>query len=131
MLKFTESSINCEREDFDPSRVFRRDYSPTTSQSSVIVKEIAKEILAEVMQYRRFSGPKNSCACSLCSKCIEPHLSKIISAVALGLPVTFILPAFPGKSPNPDKVFGPLPDMAERLALEFLQRLCGPSLMGF
>lgn len=39
-------------------------------------------------------------------------------------PVTLVLPAFPGKSPNPAKVLGTLPDMAERQALEFLQRLC-------
>jgi pyoverdine/dityrosine biosynthesis protein Dit1 len=37
-----------------------------------------------------------------------------------------VLPAFPGKSPNPAKVLGPLPDMAERLALKFLQQLCDP-----
>jgi pyoverdine/dityrosine biosynthesis protein Dit1 len=38
--------------------------------------------------------------------------------------VTFVLPAFPGKSPNPAKVLGTLPDMAEWRALEFLQHLC-------
>jgi len=34
------------------------------------------------------------------------------------------LPAFPGKSPNPAKILGTLPDMAERRALGFLQHLC-------
>ena len=38
--------------------------------------------------------------------------------------MTFVLPAFPGKSPNLGKVLGTLPDMAERRALEFLQQLC-------
>lgn len=38
--------------------------------------------------------------------------------------IDFILPAFPTKSPNPQKVLGKLPDMAERLALGFLHRLC-------
>jgi pyoverdine/dityrosine biosynthesis protein Dit1 len=35
-----------------------------------------------------------------------------------------VLPAFPAKSPNPAKVLGTLPDMAERLSLEFLSGLC-------
>jgi pyoverdine/dityrosine biosynthesis protein Dit1 len=86
--------------------------------------EIAKTILAEVMRYRRFSGTTTECGTSACPNCVELHLSNVLSAVELGLPVTFVLPAFPGKSPNLAKVFGPLPDMAERRALEFLQQLC-------
>lgn len=85
---------------------------------------VAKAILAEVMRFRRFAGSDADCAAADCPKCLAPHLAKVVSAVALGLPVTFVLPAFPGKSPNPAKVLGPLPDMAERRALEFLQHLC-------
>lgn len=85
---------------------------------------IAKDILAELMPFRRLSDPKTLCSRWPCQKCLEPHLSKVMTAVALGLPVTLVLPAFPGKSPNPAKVLGPLPDMAERRALEFLQQLC-------
>jgi pyoverdine/dityrosine biosynthesis protein Dit1 len=51
-------------------------------------------------------------------------LQKIISAVRKNEPVTFILPAFPGKSPNPEKVLGTLPDFAEILSLKFLGKLC-------
>lgn len=76
------------------------------------------------MKFRRISGPQTACASSPCQTCLEPHLSKIVSAVEQGLPVTLVLPAFPGKSPNPAKVLGTLPDMAERRALEFLQHLC-------
>lgn len=36
----------------------------------------------------------------------------------------FLLPAFPTKSPNRAKVLGPLPDLAEELALRFLESLC-------
>jgi len=39
-------------------------------------------------------------------------------------PIHFVLPGFPAKSPNPHKVLGALPDRAERLALEALERLC-------
>jgi len=120
MLKCTETSIKCEAEDFGPCPIISENASPSSSQASVI----AKDILSEVMQFRRFSGAKTSCFTAPCQKCVAPHLSKIISAVAQGQPVRFVLPAFPGKSPNLAKVLGPLPDLAERRALEFLQRLC-------
>jgi pyoverdine/dityrosine biosynthesis protein Dit1 len=35
-----------------------------------------------------------------------------------------LLPSFPAKSPNLHKVLGPLPDMAEELALKFLENIC-------
>lgn len=84
---------------------------------------IAKSILAEVMIFRRIPKSINLCA-NNCPKCSSPHLSKIISAVKKNEPVTFILPAFPGKSPNPEKVLGHLPDYAEQLSLNFLETLC-------
>lgn len=120
MLGFTERSIKCEPESADAFAVFEYEYSPQLSQPAAI----AKDILADVMRFRRISGPQAQCITSPCLQCSTPHISKVISAIALGLPVTFVLPAFPGKSPNPAKVLGTLPDMAERRALEFLQHLC-------
>ncbi len=38
--------------------------------------------------------------------------------------IDFVLPAFPVKSPNPRKVLGHLPDMAEKISLQFLAQLC-------
>jgi pyoverdine/dityrosine biosynthesis protein Dit1 len=90
---------------------------------SEISMGIAKRILAEVMTFRRV--PEGVSVCGLgCEKCASLPLQRIISAVKKNEPVTFILPAFPGKSPNPEKVLGPLPDFAERLALNFLGTLC-------
>jgi pyoverdine/dityrosine biosynthesis protein Dit1 len=43
--------------------------------------------------------------------------------VAANEPIHFLLPAFPAKSPNPQKVLGRLPDMAEETALRFLERV--------
>jgi pyoverdine/dityrosine biosynthesis protein Dit1 len=121
MLNLIETSTTFEFEDFVPSLAFAGNNKlPSFSEPSII----AKDILADVMQFRRFSGPTSSCSTSPCPECRAPHLSKVISAVALGLPVTFVLPAFPGKSPNLAKVLGPLPDMAEVCALQFLQQLC-------
>ncbi|VEB33524.1 L-tyrosine/L-tryptophan isonitrile synthase family protein [Legionella cherrii] len=84
---------------------------------------IAQRILAELMSYRRVPDMIRLCPRD-CQKCASPHLPKIIAAVEKNKPVTFILPAFPGKSPNPEKVLGPLPDYAERLSLNFLGTLC-------
>ncbi len=86
---------------------------------------IAREIMADVLKFRRVvAGPQAECATTPCPRCSAPHLSKVASAIERGEPITFVLPAFPGKSPNPAKVLGQLPDMAERRALEFLQQLC-------
>ena len=120
MLMYCNESIESERLDFNSFHIAGSNDKPSNPQ----ILGIAKNILQEVLQHRRFSGPKTSCSVSPCSKCEEPHLSKVTSAVRLGIPVTFVLPAFPGKSPNLAKVLGPLPDMAEKCALKFLQRLC-------
>lgn len=86
--------------------------------------ELATEILTDVMQFRRTAGPHSDCATIPCPACLAPHLQKVITAIENNAPITFVLPAFPGKSPNPAKVLGPLPDMAEQRALEFLGHLC-------
>jgi pyoverdine/dityrosine biosynthesis protein Dit1 len=39
-------------------------------------------------------------------------------------PIHLLLPAFPAKSPSPDKVLGTLPDKAEEIALLHLQAVC-------
>ncbi len=88
------------------------------------VNGVAQQVLMHIMKFRRISGPQTACAVSPCKSCLEPHLQKIISAIEKGVPITLVLPAFPGKSPNPAKVLGSLPDMAEKRALAFLQSLC-------
>lgn len=85
---------------------------------------IAIKILAEFMTFRRVPQSIDSCSNIYCPKCSSSHLPKIISAVKEKKPVTFVLPAFPGKSPNEEKVLGYLPDYAERLSLNFLGKLC-------
>ncbi len=84
---------------------------------------IAKRIMAEVIAYQRVPEGVNACSRG-CAHCASMHLDKIITAVKKNEAVTFILPAFPGKSPNPEKVLGHLPDHAERLSLTFLGNLC-------
>ena len=86
--------------------------------------ETALAVLKEVMQCRRVAGGHSCTADAPCAACTGSHLPKIAASIAKGQPITFVLPAFPGKSPNLAKVLGVLPDMAERRALVFLQQLC-------
>jgi pyoverdine/dityrosine biosynthesis protein Dit1 len=89
------------------------------------VSVLSRQILELVFQFRRLgSGHDEACAKAPCEECFAPHLDLVKSFVQRGERIHFILPAFPAKSPNPQKVLGPLPDMAERVALGFLQSLC-------
>lgn len=51
------------------------------------------------------------------------HLPRIESFVRTGAPIELVLPAFPAKAPNPLKVLGSLPDLAEQRGLERLSEL--------
>lgn len=55
---------------------------------------------------------------------LPSHLQKINFLLERQQPIHFVLPAFPAKSPNSQKVLGKLPDMGERVSLELLQSLC-------
>jgi L-tyrosine isonitrile synthase len=68
--------------------------------------------------------PGSACATRSCPRCVSTHGEKIRAHLRENAPVRFLLPAFPGKSPNPRKVLGVLPDKAEELALEFLNDIC-------
>lgn len=82
--------------------------------------KLAKKILKEIMAFRRTPENWGHCEGSHCAYCSSHHLPKILQSIKKNSPIHFVLPAFPGKSPNPEKVLGPLPDQAERLALHFL-----------
>ena len=83
--------------------------------------QIARAILQLVLRYQR---PSESSGCSPpCERCLSHHHARVARYVERSAPVELVLPAFPGKSPNRQKVLGPLPDMAERLSLEFLHNL--------
>jgi pyoverdine/dityrosine biosynthesis protein Dit1 len=101
---------------------FEETKNATISRDQAIAK--ATIILVDVMRFRRMSDGKVSCGSSPCTECLKPHLHKVAAAILDNRPITFVLPAFPGKSPSPAKVLGPLPDMAERCSLEFLGQLC-------
>lgn len=65
-----------------------------------------------------------TCTSHPCRRCLEVHQRRVANSVGRAAPVDFVLPAFPGKSPNKSKVLGVLPDMAEQLSLDFLRKIC-------
>jgi len=95
-----------------------------TTALSLDTTETAQKILAEFMNFRRVPQSSDVCANVGCQRCSSLYLPKIISAVTRNAPATFVLPAFPGKSPNLEKVLGHLPDFAEQLSFNFLGNLC-------
>lgn len=99
------------------------DFIRTDEVSLKEARVMATDLLSEVMSFRR--TPNNHVPCEKsCLRCLNPHLSAVIAAIRGNRPIQFVLPAFPGKSPNSAKVLGPLPDMAEQLSLQFLDDLC-------
>ena len=89
---------------------------------------LAEKILRAVFRHRRILPDAENCKPqgrdAGCSLCLEPHLPLVRRFIGANLPIHFVLPAFPAKSPNPEKVLGNLPDMAEELSLCFLNELC-------
>lgn len=81
---------------------------------------IAGRVLDELMRWRRRPDSRDDEA-----SVRHHHLPRLQTAIESAAPLTFVLPAFPAKSPNPRKVLGSLPDTAERIALTFLNDLCG------
>jgi pyoverdine/dityrosine biosynthesis protein Dit1 len=95
----------------------------TSSHVGSANRKLEIEILSVFMAYRRTSDA-GAPGHPLCEACLAPHRAKVRAAMAQGMPIHFVLPAFPAKSPNPRKVLGRLPDLAERLALRFLRDRC-------
>lgn len=88
--------------------------------------EIALAVLGEILRiHRRY--PEYTTDSDIRHEVEQIHavqLPRIRAFVDAARPIEFVLPAFPAKSPNPNKVLGRLPDMAERLSLSFLNELC-------
>lgn len=84
---------------------------------------VAQDLLVSMMKYRRQTHNEKPCALENCNHCLNQHLPAILAAISCGQALQFVLPAFPAKSPNLNKVLGPLPDKGEQLALTFLNAL--------
>ena len=88
----------------------------------------AENVLRELFRFRRLQPSAEEsarkCASEPCRECLALHLPKVQKAMAENVPIPLVLPAFPAKSANRNKVTGVLPDFGEELALRFLQERC-------
>lgn len=92
--------------------------------SSTTPARLATRVLELVLAHQRKARNGGPCGPSPCPRCLSAHLPAVIRAIGQNRPIQFVLPAFPAKSPNRDKVLGHLPDLAEELAVGFLSDLC-------
>src|SRR5688572_8851771 len=121
--------VRSRRDDTGSGDVARKNALPLaksfSSRNSMKTPEaIALDILKLIFRYRRMLPGVEECGQSPCHRCLEQHLPRVLYYVWRNEPVHFILPAFPCKSANRAKVLGERPDMAERTALEFLEKIC-------
>lgn len=85
---------------------------------------INREIFKIIVNNRKISVLDTDCIGNYCDACFELHETKINFFTSQNKPIHFILPAFPAKSPNPEKVLGTLPDLGEEIALMTLENMC-------
>lgn len=83
-----------------------------------------KAILKVIFNNRKLNEVNSPCQDNPCASCINIHLHKLEYFTQQNIPIHFILPAFPAKSPNPNKVLGILPDLGEEISLRTLEDLC-------
>ncbi|MBP2471542.1 pyoverdine/dityrosine biosynthesis protein Dit1 [Crossiella equi] len=92
--------------------------------SSTTPARLATRVLELVLAHQRKARTGAQCEQSPCPNCLSAHSVPVARAIAENRPIPLVLPAFPAKSPNRDKVLGYLPDKAEELAVGFLSELC-------
>lgn len=95
----------------------------TSASLTSVPEQTSARILELLFRFRRLIAD-DPCATQPCARCFQAHRPKLDHFLRAGEPIHFVLPAFPAKSPNPQKVLGTLPDLAEQLALDFLQSFC-------
>jgi len=88
------------------------------------VASTIKQLLSLVFRFRRIESNDDPCAERPCDECFAVQWERTRTFILQDKPVHFVIPAFPAKSNNPRKVVGSLPDLGERLAIEFLQSFC-------
>lgn len=93
------------------------------NQAVMVSNNLAIQILHILFTYRRSLADAHEYR-HYCEQCHHPHLDKILKFIADNKPIHMVLPGFPAKSPNMNKVLGNLPDKGEQLALSFLNNIC-------
>lgn len=109
-----------------PATVIENVFSPPGTQRDSD-HQLARRILACLFEKRRLLAEDENDARQEPAdfeREAAPHMDKLLRAIRINRPLDLILPAFPAKSPNRHKTLGPLPDLAEKHALENLKTLC-------
>ena len=91
--------------------------------STLSANQKASEIIKILFENRRLLAHQQESEGNF-SEEAEPHFTGIVETIKRFEPLTLILPGFPAKSPNRKKTLGPLPDLAEKHALDNLFNLC-------
>ncbi|MFC3961593.1 L-tyrosine/L-tryptophan isonitrile synthase family protein [Nocardia jiangsuensis] len=88
--------------------------------------DIPRKVLEFLHRYQRVhqSGEGVPTTTDRIAEAYENRKSKIDHFVRRNESIHFVIPAFPAKSPNRNKVLGSTPDLGENIALGFLQSLC-------
>lgn len=89
------------------------EYDPTEIAPRVI------EVLRSFSQHIRKSGSEEDF-----EKVFNAILGRVKEYISENAPITMVLPAFPWKNPNLDKVLGADPDLGEELGLSRLNDIC-------
>lgn len=89
------------------------EYDPTEVAPKVV------EVLRSFSQHIRKEGSEENY-----EKVFDSVLDRVKGYIAENEPITMVLPAFPWKNPNLDKVLGPDPDLGEELGLSRLNDIC-------
>jgi len=92
--------------------------------SPVVDFEVARRVAKLILLHRKVLRTDPEAGSAPDEQSIAVQLPKLHYYISQGLPIHLILPAFPAKSPNRQKVLGTLPDLGEEIALTFLQSLC-------
>ncbi|WP_343605319.1 L-tyrosine/L-tryptophan isonitrile synthase family protein [Fluviicola sp.] len=95
-----------------------------TVDEDVHEHQVNRDILKIIFNNRKISDGTEACENGTCAACFEQHELNLDYFTSQSLPIHFILPAFPAKSPNEEKVIGKLPDLGEEIALNTLNNLC-------
>ncbi|EED22843.1 conserved hypothetical protein [Talaromyces stipitatus ATCC 10500] len=89
------------------------EYDPTEIVPKVV------QVLKSFSQHIRKPGSEENF-----EKVLDAVQGRIKEYIAENAPITMVLPAFPWKNPNLDKVLGPDPDLGEELGLSRLNDIC-------
>ena len=87
-----------------PTGSRRRSCSRRTTRPT---SRLAENILRDLFRHRRLQPGAGRCATDPCPQCLALHLPRVRRCLAAGEPIQLVLPAFPAKSANPQKVTRP------------------------